>query len=67
MIRKSLRSTARKALVLAAAGVTGLAGVVVLSGTASAATTLGASAAESGRYFGTAVAANRLGEEIAVR
>ncbi|MFC4852374.1 endo-1,4-beta-xylanase [Actinophytocola glycyrrhizae] len=62
MIRKSLRSTARKALVLAAAGITGVAGVVVLAGTASAATTLGASAAESGRYFGTAVAANRLGE-----
>ncbi|MBB4905526.1 endo-1,4-beta-xylanase [Actinophytocola algeriensis] len=62
MIRKSLRSTARKALVLAAAGATGLAGVVVLSGTAVAATTLGASAAESGRYFGTAVAANRLSE-----
>lgn len=63
MIRKTLRSTARKALVLAAAGITGVAGMVVLSGTASAATTLGASAAESGRYFGTAVAANRLSEQ----
>ncbi len=58
MIRKS----ARKVLVLAAAGITAVAGVVVMSGTASAATTLGASAAERGRYFGTAVAANRLSE-----
>ncbi|MGB3444849.1 MAG: endo-1,4-beta-xylanase [Actinophytocola sp.] len=62
MISRSLRATTRKALVLAAAGAMGLAGVVVLSGTASAATTLGASAAEKGRYFGTAVAANHLGE-----
>ncbi len=58
MIRKS----ARKVLVLAAAGITAVAGVVVMSGTASAGTTLGASAAEKGRYFGTAVAANRLSE-----
>ncbi len=38
------------------------AGLVALAGTAGAATTLGASAAERGRYFGAAVAANRLGE-----
>jgi endo-1,4-beta-xylanase len=38
------------------------AGLVALSGTASAASTLGAQAAERGRYFGTAVAANRLSE-----
>jgi endo-1,4-beta-xylanase len=58
MIRKS----ARKALVLAAAGITAAVGVVVMSPTASAATTLGASAAAQGRYFGAAVAANHLGE-----
>ncbi|MER7164959.1 endo-1,4-beta-xylanase [Micromonospora sp. NPDC000207] len=39
-----------------------MAGAVVLPGNASAASTLGASAAERGRYFGTAVAANRLND-----
>ncbi|GFJ76168.1 hypothetical protein Phou_003480 [Phytohabitans houttuyneae] len=34
----------------------------VMAGTATAATTLGASAAERGRYFGTAVAANKLSD-----
>jgi endo-1,4-beta-xylanase len=58
MIRKS----ARKVVVLAAAGLTAVAGVVVMSPSASAATTLGAAAAAQGRYFGTAVAANHLGE-----
>ncbi len=43
-------------------GILASAGVVILSGTAEAATTLGASAAEQGRYFGTAVAVNRLSE-----
>jgi endo-1,4-beta-xylanase len=62
MSRESLRARARKGLGLAAAGGVALAGVVVLSGTANAASTLGAAAAESGRYFGTAVAANHLGE-----
>ncbi|MGP4043029.1 endo-1,4-beta-xylanase [Streptomyces sp. 2A115] len=38
------------------------AGVSALAGTAEAASTLGAAAAEKGRYFGTAVAANHLGE-----
>jgi endo-1,4-beta-xylanase len=37
-------------------------GLVALSGPANAASTLGAAAAERGRYFGTAVAANHLGE-----
>jgi endo-1,4-beta-xylanase len=62
MVNESLRSLARRALVLAAAGVMAVGGTVVLSGTAGAASTLGAAAAERGRYFGTAVAANRLGE-----
>ncbi|GAB1513546.1 endo-1,4-beta-xylanase [Actinophytocola sp. KF-1] len=47
---------------LAAAGLVACAGVVVMSTSASAATTLGAAAAAQGRYFGTAVAANHLGE-----
>ncbi|HEX6353026.1 endo-1,4-beta-xylanase [Actinophytocola sp.] len=63
MVTRSLRTTARRALVLAAAGAMAVTGVVALSGTANAATTLGASAAErGGRYFGAAVAANHLGE-----
>jgi endo-1,4-beta-xylanase len=53
----------RRALVLSAA----TAGVVIAAGmatagTAEAASTLGASAAQTGRYFGTAVAAGRLGD-----
>ncbi|MER5274912.1 endo-1,4-beta-xylanase [Streptomyces sp. NPDC002809] len=44
------------------AGALAAAGVLSLAGTAEAATTLGASAAAKGRYFGTAVAANHLGE-----
>jgi endo-1,4-beta-xylanase len=39
-----------------------LAGVTALAGTADAATTLASAAAAKGRYFGTAVAANHLGE-----
>jgi endo-1,4-beta-xylanase len=49
--------------VIGAVSVVALAGAVVLPGSASAATTLGASAAErGGRYFGTAVAASRLND-----
>ncbi|WP_326665803.1 endo-1,4-beta-xylanase [Streptomyces sp. NBC_00385] len=60
--RPGLRSRARRASVLATAGLLAAAGVLSLAGTAEAATTLGASAAAKGRYFGTAVAANHLGE-----
>ncbi|MBA9006378.1 endo-1,4-beta-xylanase [Thermomonospora cellulosilytica] len=52
----------RRALGLAAAGVVAATGLVVLSEPAQAADTLGAAAAARGRYFGAAVAANRLGE-----
>jgi endo-1,4-beta-xylanase len=52
--RRSLLSATVAAAVLAAG--------VTLIGTAEAATTLGASAAQSGRYFGTAVAAGKLGD-----
>ncbi|GAB2931538.1 endo-1,4-beta-xylanase [Streptomyces mayteni] len=47
---------------MATAGLLAAAGLIALPSTASAASTLGASAAERGRYFGTAVAANHLGE-----
>ncbi|WP_242644512.1 endo-1,4-beta-xylanase [Streptomyces laculatispora] len=57
-----MRSRARRAFALATAGVLTAAGVLSLAGTADAATTLGASAAAKGRYFGTAVAAGHLGE-----
>ncbi|TXS40005.1 1,4-beta-xylanase [Streptomyces sp. or43] len=60
--RPQPRSRARRAGVLALAGLLTAAGVLSLAGTAEAATTLGASAAAKGRYFGTAVAANHLGE-----
>ncbi|MFJ4915216.1 MULTISPECIES: endo-1,4-beta-xylanase [unclassified Streptomyces] len=60
--RRPLRSRARRAFTLATAGVLTVAGVLSLAGTADAATSLGSSAAAKGRYFGTAVAANHLGE-----
>jgi len=49
------------ALSVLAAGLAGAA-VVTFTGTASAATTLGASAAQTGRYFGAAVPASKLGD-----
>ncbi|GLW31794.1 endo-1,4-beta-xylanase [Actinoplanes regularis] len=48
-------------LASAAAGIVVAAGVAV-TGTAEAASTLGASAAQSGRYFGAAIAAGKLGD-----
>jgi endo-1,4-beta-xylanase len=56
----------RLTTVLLAVGMV-LAGLVsVFAGTAHAATTLGASAAEKGRYFGAAVAAGKLGDNTYV-
>ncbi len=53
----------RAALVLTAVGLLIAAGAVALPGSASAATTLGASAAaRDGRFFGTAVAASKLSD-----
>jgi len=52
----------RAAVALAAATVTTAGFVLALANTADAAATLGASAAQSGRYFGTAVSANRLSD-----
>ncbi|MBT2488030.1 endo-1,4-beta-xylanase [Streptomyces sp. ISL-96] len=57
-----MRGHVRKALVLGAATVLAGTGVVAIAGTANAASTLGGAAAGKGRYFGTAVAANHLGE-----
>ncbi|MEU2061289.1 endo-1,4-beta-xylanase [Streptomyces sp. NPDC013455] len=59
----STSSRARRALVLGLTGLLAAGGLATASGTAQAAGgTLGAAAAEKGRYFGTAVAANHLGE-----
>ena len=56
------RSRLRSAVVLATAGVLAASAGVFLATSAEAATTLGASAAQSGRYFGTAVNAGKLGD-----
>ncbi|WP_158839500.1 endo-1,4-beta-xylanase [Saccharothrix deserti] len=55
--RSVLRAVLVSTLVTATTGA-----AVLLATSANAGTTLGASAAESGRYFGTAVAAGRLGD-----
>ncbi|GAA2512950.1 endo-1,4-beta-xylanase [Winogradskya humida] len=53
----------RRSLLLSAAGAAVvLAASVAVAGTAEAASTLGASAAQSGRYFGAAIAAGKLGD-----
>ncbi|BCJ47904.1 beta-xylanase [Actinoplanes ianthinogenes] len=57
--RRSLRT--RALLAGAVAAVAGF-GVLMVTPDASAATTLGAAAAQSGRYFGTAIAASRLND-----
>ncbi len=64
--RPADRKGQRRAALLA--GVACLLGAValVVPGVANAGTTLGASAAESGRYFGTAVAANKLSDSTYV-
>src|SRR5574342_935377 len=61
--RARLGAKARAGLAIGAVAAIGIAGAIVVSGSASAASTLGASAAErGGRYFGTAVAANKLSD-----
>ncbi|WP_433200552.1 endo-1,4-beta-xylanase [Dactylosporangium sp. CS-047395] len=54
------RARVRLAVSLAAVGAVALGAAVALASGAEAGTTLGASAAEKGRYFGTAVAAGKL-------
>ncbi|BFU45461.1 endo-1,4-beta-xylanase [Krasilnikovia sp. MM14-A1004] len=52
------------ATTLIATGVVAAATAVAFASAADAATTLGASAAQSGRYFGTAIAAGKLGDSV---
>ncbi|MFB9364496.1 1,4-beta-xylanase, partial [Amorphoplanes nipponensis] len=62
------RTTRRWKALVAAAAATMLAGTMLaLAGSADAATTLGASAAAKGRYFGAAIAAGRLGDATYTR
>src|SRR3954447_11517464 len=62
--RRSPRRRILGAATSLAAGLAALGAVVTFTGTADAATTLGASAAASGRYFGTAVAAYKLSDSV---
>ncbi len=64
--RSATRLRPRSALVSAVVGLALVATAVVVSSSASAATTLGASAAEKGRYFGAAIAANKLSDSTYV-
>ncbi|BCJ56822.1 beta-xylanase [Micromonospora endophytica] len=64
--RPATRLRPRSALVSAVVGLALVATAVVVSSSASAATTLGASAAEKGRYFGAAIAANKLSDSTYV-
>ncbi|MGK3208910.1 endo-1,4-beta-xylanase [Amycolatopsis sp. MEPSY49] len=58
-------SPTRRRTALAAAGLT-VASLVLFPGTAGAASTLGAAAAQSGRYFGAAISTSHLGESAYV-
>ncbi|MFK3979606.1 endo-1,4-beta-xylanase [Micromonospora sp. NPDC050397] len=60
----AVRSGPRLALVLTAVGALVVGTMIAFTPSASAGTTLGASAAERGRYFGTAVAANKLSDSV---
>ncbi|MFG1673421.1 endo-1,4-beta-xylanase [Micromonospora sp. NPDC049282] len=60
--RNSAAARPRAAVVSMLAGAAAVAATVAVATSASAGTTLGASAAEQGRYFGTAVAANKLSD-----
>jgi endo-1,4-beta-xylanase len=62
-MKRVIRSRRYRVVLAAMAGVLAVAGVVLIVPAANAAaTTLGAAAAQSGRYFGTAIAAGRLGD-----
>ncbi|HEV7962550.1 MAG TPA: 1,4-beta-xylanase, partial [Actinoplanes sp.] len=52
----------RAALLSVAVGLVAAGAAMTVATSAGAASTLGASAAATGRYFGTAVAANKLGD-----
>ena len=62
-MKRVTRSSRYRVVLAAVAGLLAVAGVVLIVPAANAAaTTLGAAAAQSGRYFGTAIAAGRLGD-----
>jgi len=61
-VRGRPRSPIRGALIAGTVGVLAAAGVALAAPAADAATTLGASAAQSGRYFGTAISAGKLND-----
>ncbi|WP_435795656.1 endo-1,4-beta-xylanase, partial [Micromonospora luteifusca] len=62
MRRTKWKATTRAALALTGAGALAAGMALFATAPASAGTTLGASAAEKGRYFGTAVAASKLND-----
>ncbi|MEU8373359.1 endo-1,4-beta-xylanase [Micromonospora sp. NPDC048894] len=64
--RRTTPPRLRAALVSIVTGVVAVGTTVALASSASAGTTLGAAAAETGRYFGTAVAVNRLSDSVYV-
>src|SRR3954468_10904607 len=62
-MKRVIRSRRYRVVLAAVAGVLAMVGVVLIVPAANAAaTTLGAAAAQSGRYFGTAIAAGKLGD-----
>ena len=63
-VRRSPRRRVLAAALPVAAALVAFGTVVTVTATADAATTLGASAAATGRYFGTAVAANKLSDTV---
>ncbi|MFI7542242.1 endo-1,4-beta-xylanase [Actinoplanes sp. NPDC049599] len=67
MIPRSLPRQRRTLLLSAAAAGVVLAASVAVVGTAEAASALGASAAQTGRYFGAAIAAGKLGDATYTR
>src|SRR5690348_17772869 len=68
VMNRLVRHGRYRLLMAAASGVLAVAGAaLVLPGLAQAATTLGAAAAQSGRYFGTAIAAGRLNDSAYTR
>ncbi|MBO4160927.1 endo-1,4-beta-xylanase [Micromonospora antibiotica] len=64
--RRTTPPRLRAALVSIVTGVVAVGTTVALASSASAGTTLGAAAAETGRYFGAAVAVNRLSDSVYV-
>ncbi|MEU1245041.1 1,4-beta-xylanase, partial [Micromonospora parva] len=56
------KAASRAAIALTSAGALAAGMALFMTAPAAAGTTLGASAAEKGRYFGTAVAANKLSD-----